>query len=1106
MHDETLLSKWQHKRDGEAFHALTLKYGAMIYATALRILRNPKDAEDITQTCFEKLATTRKVPGNALGPWLHRVAVNAALDWRKGNLRRSEREAAYEQERPESTIPTWDDIYPLVDEAIAALPESQRFAVVAHYLEHRTHAEIAAEAGVSREAITQRIHRGVDQVRATLKKRGIITPAVVLGTLLSSELRRAAALPPTLETRLGHIAVSGLVLQGGSGLMGSFFSAKAIIAALVVVTGLAGAFWTLGAKSPAPPQPVDTPSAQPSEAGTSAGTTAARIKIPSAEPVDLAAASPPAASVPVALSGRVYDAETDAGISEANVGVRFESRKQGETLVTDESGAYSLDALPAGSITVYVRSANGYLVPMEHGAEGGRVVRNARDGDPPLEIDFSLERGAGYRGRVVDGSGAPIEGATVTGGARVQNYNVTKTARSAPDGTFLVSGFPPTQHGWLWAETDALTSISMGPLSFSDSDRDGEDLLLVPKARIEGRVVYSTGEPVVDVQVSTQYNPDVRTRDWAVQSDKDGRFELTGLAPGMLSLVAWDGNDNLNEFHSLTLAPGDQVTDIELLCPKNDYHIAGRVVDARGNGLSRARVECIGLDVSHRSSIRANPFGEFTLDNIPAGSYHLKADHYGSHLETSLEAVKTGQHDVRIVLGDLPRVEGRVVDGATGKAIASFKVKSPYGARLLTHPQRYEDVEDEEGNFVVPLSHLDENIIAARAEGYLLGKTTVTASEAGEVIGGIELRLTPQEDFRGSVVDANQSPVRNAIIYSGEEIKSDSDDYVACRSGDDGSFLLPADLVAHDFITVVHPDYPNSRLTFTQEHYAGEPVIVSMAKGASITWEVFDNGKPTRQAYVYLSHGKDHLRPPANAEGQFVFNGLAPGEYFYQVTRLPQSGSDGASRNGRIEVAEGEQQHLRTDLYSGTAELSGDFVDEIPNFVLVKFSLDTETGPQTWSSHDARTSFQFTDMPAGHGLLEVHLQGAAGQGHVKQRYEIELIEGMALTQDILFTGQPRIEGRIGAVPERGIGRIFVYWGVIPVDELLSGRQGLNDDQCANVPFAEDSTFTITGLRPGTYTLLALLADPNGVEPLHHPGYGVVELGIEDVSVILAPVE
>ena len=113
---------------------------------------------------------------------------------------------------------------------------------------------------------------------------------------------------------------------------------------------------------------------------------------------------------------------------------------------------------------------------------------------------------------------------------------------------------------------------------------------------------------------------------------------------------------------------------------------------------------------------------------------------------------------------------------------------------------------------------------------------------------------------------------------------------------------------------------------------------------------------------------------------------------------------------------------------------------------------------------------------------------------------------MTLTQDILFTGQPRIEGGIGAVPERGIGRIFVYWGVIPVDELLSGRQGLNDDQCANVPFAEDSTFTITGLRPGTYTLLALLADPNGVEPLHHPGYGVVELGIEDVSVILAPVE
>ena len=47
--DAVLLRRWMDSRDAEAFRELAQKYMPMVYATCLRILREPADAEDITQ-------------------------------------------------------------------------------------------------------------------------------------------------------------------------------------------------------------------------------------------------------------------------------------------------------------------------------------------------------------------------------------------------------------------------------------------------------------------------------------------------------------------------------------------------------------------------------------------------------------------------------------------------------------------------------------------------------------------------------------------------------------------------------------------------------------------------------------------------------------------------------------------------------------------------------------------------------------------------------------------------------------------------------------------------------------------------------------------------
>ena len=78
--DQLLLTKWARNRDAEAFKALSKKYVGMVYATCTRILRDPVEAEDVAQECFETLARGDKGPTGHVGAWLHRVATNRCLD------------------------------------------------------------------------------------------------------------------------------------------------------------------------------------------------------------------------------------------------------------------------------------------------------------------------------------------------------------------------------------------------------------------------------------------------------------------------------------------------------------------------------------------------------------------------------------------------------------------------------------------------------------------------------------------------------------------------------------------------------------------------------------------------------------------------------------------------------------------------------------------------------------------------------------------------------------------------------------------------------------------------------------------------------------------
>jgi RNA polymerase sigma-70 factor (ECF subfamily) len=151
------------RRDEAAFAELIGRYFDRVHRIAWRVLGGAADAEDVAQEAFLKAWTApgQIRDGRAIGAWLSRVATNLALD----RLRRR---------RPESPAELPDLVDPRaaadrgleratleteLADALAALPDRQRAALVLVHFEGLGNLEAAATLGVSIEAVESLLAR-----------------------------------------------------------------------------------------------------------------------------------------------------------------------------------------------------------------------------------------------------------------------------------------------------------------------------------------------------------------------------------------------------------------------------------------------------------------------------------------------------------------------------------------------------------------------------------------------------------------------------------------------------------------------------------------------------------------------------------------------------------------------------------------------------------------------------------------------------------------------------------------------------------------------------------------------------------------------------------
>jgi hypothetical protein len=272
------------------------------------------------------------------------------------------------------------------------------------------------------------------------------------------------------------------------------------------------------------------------------------------------------------VTGQVIDGSTGRGVAAHVTLVADDPDEPPRTATSTAAGAFHIEGVPLGDWTADA-FAPGYV-----SADSVRFQTGA--GHAP---SVALRRGGVLSGRVVDGSGAPVAGAVVLGRADGGGADVSEeiVARRLGASAGWGAGLASSTAGLVTATGQRFLprgelGVLVGPVPFPP-----------PPGAVSSavRIASPLGGPAADAPAVT-VDPALESR---FTTDGEGRYRLTGLAPGRYRVMAThrDFADGASESRVVDL--GTALADVDVVM-HGGLTLYGIVVEETGEPIAGAMV------------------------------------------------------------------------------------------------------------------------------------------------------------------------------------------------------------------------------------------------------------------------------------------------------------------------------------------------------------------------------------------------------------------------------------------------------------------------------------------------------------------------------------